>query len=178
MGRGMPAKTARTQRPSNSARPKARNLSHHFTVAETPTEAFAAINNVRAWWSGDIEGRTDKLGAVFTYRYQDVHYSKQRITEWVPGKRVVWLVLDSYLNFIEDKTEWNGTKITFKIVPQKGGRTEVQFTHVGLAPADECFGACYSAWGFYIKGSLRKLIAKGQGEPNPKSKRRTGTADR
>jgi hypothetical protein len=35
-------------------------------VDQTPEEAFAAINNVRGWWSGDIEGSTDKLGDEWT----------------------------------------------------------------------------------------------------------------
>jgi hypothetical protein len=54
-----------------------------FTVGETPEETFAAINNVRGWWSGDpcIEGSTDKPGDEFTYRCTPHHYSKQKITE-------------------------------------------------------------------------------------------------
>jgi hypothetical protein len=145
------------------------NFSAAFTVDQTPEEAFATINNVRGWWSGEIEGRTDKLGAEWTYRYKDIHYSKQKITELTPGKKVVWLVLDSYLNFTEDKSEWNGTKITFEI-SKKGKKTEVRFTHLGLVPKVECFNACSSAWGFYINNSLKSLITTSKGEPNKKEK--------
>jgi hypothetical protein len=150
-----------------------RYLTHGFTVDATPEAAFAAINDVRGWWSGELEGKTAKLGDVFSYRYKDIHYSKQRITESIPGRKVVWLVVDSFLGFIEDKTEWNGTKITFEILP-KGGQTEIRFTHVGLAPAHECFSACSDAWGSYITGSLRSLIATGKGQPNPEEKKRRG----
>jgi hypothetical protein len=136
-----------------------------FTVPQSPDEVFAAINNVRGWWSGDIEGSTDELGAEFTYSYQDVHRSKQKITEFVPGRRVAWHILDSYLSFAEDKSEWTGTDITFDI-SQQAGQTEVRFTHVGLVPQFECFESCSSAWGFYISSSLRNLITTGQGDPN------------
>ena len=83
---------------------KSQNLTFTITVDQTPEEAFAAINNVRGWWSGEIDGNTDTLAAEWSYRYKDIHYSKQRITELVPGRRVVWLVVDSYLNFVEDKS--------------------------------------------------------------------------
>jgi hypothetical protein len=135
------------------------NFSSAFTVDQTPEEAFAAFNNVRRWWTGKpgIEGSTDKLGDEFTYRYEPHHISKQKVTELVPGKKVVWLVLDSILNFVGDKSEWKGTKITFEIA-KKGEKTEVRFTHVGLIPDHECYGACSNAWGSYINGSLRNLI--------------------
>ena len=41
-----------------------------ISVDQSPEEAFRAINNVRGWWSENIEGSTDKLDAEFTYRYQ------------------------------------------------------------------------------------------------------------
>jgi hypothetical protein len=141
----------------------AQNFTTTFTVDQTPQEAFAAINNVRGWWSGEIEGGTGKLGDEFTYRYQDLHYSKQKLTELIPGKKVVWLVSDARLNFTKDKTEWTGTEITFEI-SEKGGKTEIRFTHLGLVPEAECFNACSNAWGFYINGSLRSLIATGKAQ--------------
>jgi hypothetical protein len=151
------------------------NYTTSFTVDQTPKEAFSAINNVRGWWSGQIEGGTSKLGDVFTYRYEDVHYSKQKITEFIPNKKVVWTVLDSKLNFIKDKTEWNGTKVVFE-VSRKGSKTEVRFTHQGLLPEVECFDACSNAWGSYVNGSLKNLITKGKGQPNKREKKIRATA--
>src|SRR6267143_1357191 len=117
-----------------------------YTVDQSPQEVFDAINNVRGWWSGEIDGSTDRLGAEFTYRYKGVHRSTQKITELVPGKRVAWHVLEARLNFVKDKTEWNGTDIVFEIA-RKGDKTELRFTHAGLVPAFECYGGCSGAWG-------------------------------
>lgn len=139
---------------------KEQNYTTTFTVAQTPEEVFAAINNVRGWWSGKIEGNTDKLGDEFTYRYEDVHQSTHKITEFVPGKKIVWHTTDSHLNFLKDKSEWNGTDIVFEIAP-KGKQTELRFTHVGLVPAIQCYGDCSGAWGFYINECLQSLITTG-----------------
>jgi hypothetical protein len=53
-------------------------------------------------------------------------------------------VLDGYLNFTEDETEWTGTDITFDI-SALGDKTEVRFTHVGLVPEFKCFDNCSNA---------------------------------
>jgi len=166
---GMPRmRTAMTEKTITKKRREAmkdQNFRTAFTVEQTPEEAFAAINKVREWWAGKpgIEGSTDKLGDEFTYRYEPHHYSKQKITEFIPGKKVVWLVLESQLNFVKNKSEWNGSKVIFEIA-KKGGKTEVRFTHRGLVPEHECYGACSNAWGSIISRSLRSLITTGVAE--------------
>lgn len=142
------------------------NFTSTFTVAQSPEDVFSAITDVRRWWTGEIEGDTDKLGDEFTYRYRDLHYSKQKITELVPGRKVVWKVLDAQLKGPQDPAEWTGTEIVFDITPKDAG-TEVHFAHVGLVPDFECFDSCSSAWGFYVNGSLKRLITTGEGPAQP-----------
>ena|SRR5487761_159578 len=134
-----------------------------FSVNQTPEEAFKAINNVRGWWEGQIEGKTEKIGDVFTYRYGDFHRSKQKVTDLIPGKRVVWLVVEGGPKFTKDKTEWIGTKIIFDI-SKNGSKTEVRFTHQGLIPRLECYDSCTDAWGPIITNSLQKLITEGKSQ--------------
>ena len=54
------------------------------------------------------------------------------ITELVPGKKVVWHVSDSQLNFEKDKSEWTGTEIVFEINKNaKQDRTPVYAPRLG-----------------------------------------------
>ena len=149
---------------------KTKHFTTTITVHQSPEEAFHAINDVRGWWSGEIEGRTDVLGGEFTYSYKKLHRTTQTITEFVPGKKVVWHVTDSQINFVADTHEWDGTDIVFEIA-RKGDETEIRFTHVGLVPSIECYDGCSGAWGFYVNESLRDLIANGKGQPNPVARR-------
>lgn len=55
-----------------------------------------------------------------------MHYSKQKITEFILGEKVVWLVLDSCLNSTEDKAEWNGTGVTFAAREWERDRSPLQ----------------------------------------------------
>ncbi len=137
-----------------------------FRVDEAPEDVFNAITNVRGWWSGEIDGSADRLGSEFTYRYQDLHRSTQRVTELVPGATVVWRVTDAHLTFTKDPSEWAGTEIAFDIA-RTGSQTEVRFTHRGLVSDFECFDQCSNAWGFFLNGSLRRLITSGEGPAVP-----------
>jgi hypothetical protein len=139
-----------------------------FLVDQTPGVVFDAINNVTGWWTENLEGSSKHLGDEFSVRFWDVHYSKHKLVEVIPNKKVVWLTTDSQLNFIEDKTEWTGTRIIFDIV-EKDGQTEVRFSQEGLTPQGECFDSCSNAWTGYVQNSLYKLITTGKGEATPKA---------
>lgn len=145
---------------------KTSDYSTSFSVDKSPEEVFKAINNVRGWWSGEVEGDTDKPGAEFTYRVPGVHYSRQKITTFVPGKKIVWHVPDAELSFAKNKDEWKGTDIIFEIT-EKGGKTEVRFTHAGLVQTFECYNDCSNAWGMLVDGNLRNLIETGKNQPSP-----------
>ncbi|HRP54794.1 SRPBCC domain-containing protein [Agriterribacter sp.] len=132
----------------------------------TAQEVFNAVNNVRGWWSENIDGGTDKLNSEFSYHYQDVHICKIKITEMVPDKKVTWHVTDNYFKFTKDKSEWKDTDIIFEIA-EKDGQTQLTFTHRGLVPAYECYKICHDAWTHYIQGSLKELITTGKGKPTP-----------
>lgn len=125
-------------------------------------EAFDAINNVRGWWQGQIEGNTDKLNEEFTYQMKEIHFSKQKLVELIPNEKIVWLVTDSKLNFTKDPSEWTGTKIIFEIDATEKG-TEIRFTHFGLTPKIECYEGCSNAWERLIQESLYSLITTGKG---------------
>lgn len=138
------------------------NFTCTITVDNSPAEAFKAINNVRGWWQGVIEGSTNQLNDEFSYRMLEFHFSKQKVVEMIPNEKVVWLVTESQLNFVNTKDEWTGTKIIFEI-SEINNQTQIRLTHEGLVPQFECYNGCSGGWTSLIKKSLYSLITTGKG---------------
>ncbi len=143
-----------------------RSFTTSIMVDESPMEAFVAINAVQRWWTENLTGGSQNLNDEFEVRFGDIHYSKQKVTELIPARKVAWLVTASRLGFVKDESEWTNTKVSFEIC-RRGNKTEVCFTHSGLVPELECFNDCSTVWIDYIK-SLQKLISTGKGEPAAK----------
>ena len=139
-----------------------KNFSVTVITDRTPEEVFNAVRNVRKWWSGlyseTITGGTENLNDEFTFRAgKGLHYSKQKLIEVIPNKKVVWLITESELTFLKKKDEWNGTRVIFEI-SKKGDKTQLTFTHEGLIPEIECYDSCSSAWTQYIEEKLEPLV--------------------
>lgn len=143
------------------------NYTAAIEVKAPAEKAFKSINNVSGWWSENLEGSSHKLNDVFTIHFSGNNFVTHKIIEFVPNKKVVWLVTDCYLEWLTDKTEWTNTKMSFEI-STKDNSTQINFTHIGLVPEVECYDMCVKGWDQYVKGSLLKLITEGEGQPQEK----------
>ena len=142
------------------------NYTTSFIVDQSPDEVFNAICDVKAWWSGEIHGTSDHLGAEFIYKFKEFHKTTQKVTEFIPGKRLVWHVTDGTLNFLENKNEWVGTDIVFDI-EVVDGKTQLTFTHIGVTPTSECYEACSDGWDKFVNGNLKQFILTKQVQLSP-----------
>jgi hypothetical protein len=147
---------------------KKQDFTISLLVDQTPKEVFNTVTNVRAWWSGyyseEIKGDTKKLDDEFTFRAGGgAHYSKQKLIEVIPDERIVWLITDSELTFLEKRDEWTGSKVIFEI-SKKGNKTQLAFTHEGLNPSIECYDSCAPAWTQYLENKLLPLLLLPVGE--------------
>ena len=141
-----------------------RDFTSSILAAIPPSTAFGLIRHVSDWWVADVEGAAASLGDVFTVR-SGTTWVTFRVVEFVPGEKMVWQVVDCYLPWNGDKTEWNNTAILWELSPSESG-TRIKFTHRGLVPEVECYNQCAKSWSSYIQESLHKFIASGVGLPN------------
>ena len=127
------------------------------------SDAYDKIARVSEWWARDFNGSARNVGDVFTVRFGET-FVDFKIKEAVPGSKVVWHVTNSFLPWLKDKTEWNGTNVVFDISAGLSGTT-VTTTHKGLTPEVECFETCEQGWNHHVGQSLKQYLTVGHGMP-------------
>ena len=142
-----------------------RNFTTTIVLEKSTPVVFKAItHDVAKWWGGnELSGSSTKLNDEFVVHHPGAHYSKQKVVEIVPDKKVVWLIAESELSWLEkDKHEWTDTKIIFEIAVEVN-KTLLRFTHDGLVPEKECYERCaLEGWNIVIKDWLFNFITEGK----------------
>jgi hypothetical protein len=96
---------------------KTANYAVAIEIAKSPNDVFNhIIKDVSKFWPEEFEGESTKLNDEFVFRSGDTHYSKNKVVEFVPNKKVVWLVTESIRK--TDGFEWTGTKMIFELTPK------------------------------------------------------------
>ncbi len=98
-------------------------------LAKTPADVFNHLIDLRKWWPEDYEGKEIKLNTEFTLKAGDGHFSKDKVIEFEPNKKLVWVATESLRK--ADNYDWTGTKFIFELTP-KGNNTEIEFTYDGV----------------------------------------------
>lgn len=137
-----------------------------LTVKTSEQGAFKSINNVSKWWTENMEGSSQKLNDQFTVHFGKT-YITLKVTELIPGKKIIWYVTDCNKHWLKNKKEWKDTQVTWEI-STKNKATQINFTHQGLIPDLECYDACEDAWTGYLHESLMGLINAGKSVPETK----------
>jgi Holliday junction resolvase-like predicted endonuclease len=132
-------------------------------VSKLPHNVFRCITeDVDKWWGGkDFKGNSLNLHDEFIINHPGAHYSKQKLAEVVPDKKIVWLVKESKLYWLKNQDEWTNTRMIFDII-SKDDNTILHFSHEGLTPDKESYVRCSEGWNMVIKDWLFDFITNGK----------------
>ena len=113
---------------------QAANYAVEIEVVKPLNDVFNHIIDLSKWWPEEFEGENIRLNTEFVFRIGDMHYSKNKVVEFVPNKKVVWVTTESIRK--TDNYDWTGTKFIFELTP-KDDNTLLKFTYDGVVPESE-----------------------------------------
>lgn len=127
-------------------------------------EVYDLLIDVRRWWVNiygeSINGVSDVIGEEFDYKAGGgMHHSTQKLIESIPHSKIVWLVTQSNLSFLNQTNEWTNTQLMFELSVSEE-LTHVRFTHIGLNAEIECYDACSNGWAQYLNQLVQTLGGK------------------
>lgn len=136
-------------------------IMHKIEMDASPATVFDALvtqAGLSAWWTDATAQPEIGSEAKFAFGPQGEHVVKMKVTELVPGGKVVWQCVEG---------PWEQTGLfEFDLEAIERG-TALRFTHSDWPEADDFFRHCNSKWGFFLGTSLKDYVETGQGKPHP-----------
>ncbi len=118
--------------------------------------ALATLEGLRGWWTEDTNGDPDKLNGTIAFRFVAGGFD-MRVKQLNTGL-VQWEVMAG-------EPQWIGSTINWQLT-QADGYVVILFKHEGWKEATEFMHHCSTKWAIFLM-SLKDLIEKGKGAPNP-----------
>jgi uncharacterized protein YndB with AHSA1/START domain len=145
-------------------------MSHYqqsLVLKASPATVYAALttpDGLRGWWSQDSDIETH-VGGSLHFRFGHNH-KDMRIERLAPEQEVRWLCTGAHIaaGQFARRDEWVGTELVFRLTPEASGGTRLDFEHIGLVPAFECYGLCSDGWRYFMN-SLHLFVETGCGTP-------------
>ncbi len=136
-------------------------------IQADPATVYAALTTpagLQGWWTRDCEVPT-QVGGRIRLRFGRTH-KELRIAGLEPERAVRWRCIQAHIAApqLTRRDEWVGTEIGFRLAPLGSGGTRLDFEHLGLVPALECYGLCDQGWRHFLE-SLRRFAETGHGMP-------------
>jgi uncharacterized protein YndB with AHSA1/START domain len=131
------------------------NILHRVGIAAELNhvfEALTSVDGIKNWWSAETQGVASE-GGTFQFRR-----NRLKVVQAEP-KLVIW----HYSGPAED---WVGTEIRFRL-EWRDGQTFVLFCHEGWREPNEFMHHCSTKWATFLL-SLKDLVEKGEGRPEPR----------
>jgi uncharacterized protein YndB with AHSA1/START domain len=136
------------------------DILHRVGITSPVAEVYAALTTAEGlagWWTTDTRGDGDDVGGVLRFRFGAGGFD-MKVLELVPGKRVLWEVVDG-------PEEWIGTRVDWSL-EQVDDYTVILFKHQGWKEPVEFMHHCSTKWAVFLL-SLKSLIETGKGAPDP-----------
>ena len=126
---------------------------HSFIAKAKPAAVYAALTTpqgVRSWWTQECDIATEVGGAI-RLGFGQTHKS-MRIERLEANREVRWRCTGAHIDVdrLTHKDEWVGTQLAFRLTPDGNGHTRLDFEHLGLVPAFECYDLCSNGWRHFL----------------------------
>ena len=136
------------------------DILHKVGIKSSVADVYAALTNTEGlagWWASNTTGEGNDVGGVLQFRFGPGGID-MKVLELVPGKRIVWEVVDG-------PEEWLGTHVGWDLA-QADDYTTVLFKHEGWKEPVDFMHHCSTKWAIFLM-SLKQLIETGKGAPDP-----------
>lgn len=136
------------------------DILHRVGVKSSVDEVYKAlttIDGLAGWWTTNTVGEGNKVGGVVEFKFGPGGFD-MKVVELVPGKRVLWEV-------VEGPEEWVGTHVEWEL-SQVDEWAIILFKHEGWKEPVEFMHHCSTKWAIFLM-SLKSLIETGKGSPDP-----------